>query len=96
MKQVALISDLHIEGENFQIDILSNDEEIAVAINGASIPKLGIPMKKLLSFARKQPFGTAQNISVVYNQKEIYHSGKSLFNRYNYTFFVKTFFKNLF
>lgn len=95
MKHVELISDLSIGGDNFQIDILSNQNEIAVAIQGATIPKLELPLKKLISFARKLPFGTNQKISVVYNQKEIYQSGKSLFFRYDYLFFLKTLFKNL-
>ncbi|PRY89018.1 hypothetical protein [Mongoliibacter ruber] len=96
MNPVEVISDLHIEGENFQIDVLSNKEEIAVAINGASIPKVGLPLKQLFSLVKNQPFSTNQTISVVYNQKEIYHSGKSLFSRYNYLFLLRTFFKNLF
>ncbi len=96
MKQITLISDLKIESENLQIDILSNDLEIAIAIKGDTIPKLDLPFRKLISLAGKQPFVTDQKISVVYNQKEIYQSGKSLFSRYNYPFLIKTFFKNLF
>lgn len=96
MHPVEVISDLHIEGENFRIDVLSNEKEIAVAINGARIPKIGLPLKQLFSIVKNQPFSTNQIISVVYNQKEIYHSGKSLFSRYNYLFLFKTLFKNLF
>jgi hypothetical protein len=95
MKQIRLISDLHIEGENFQIDVVSKEKEIAVAIQGEAIPKLGLPLKKILSIVRNQPFSTSQKISVVYNQKEIYHSGKSLFLRYDFIFFLKTILKNL-
>ncbi|EPA00282.1 hypothetical protein A33Q_0153 [Indibacter alkaliphilus LW1] len=96
MYPVQLISDLHIEGENFQIDVLSNESEIAVAISGASIPKIGLPLRQLISIARKQPFSTEQVISIVYNQKEIYHSGKSLLSRFNYFFLFRTLFKNMF
>jgi hypothetical protein len=96
MKQIQLISDLHIEGDGFKIDVLSNEEEISVAIQGASIPKFGFPLKKSFSLLRKLPFNTAQKVSVLYNQKEIYHSGKSLFSRYDFTFILKTLLKNLF
>lgn len=96
MKQIQLISDLHIEGDNFKIDVFSNEEVISVAIQGASIPKIGFSLKTLFSLLRKLPFNTAQKISVLYNQKEIYHSGKSFFLRYNFSFLLKTFLKNLF
>ncbi|ERM80260.1 hypothetical protein P872_22180 [Rhodonellum psychrophilum GCM71 = DSM 17998] len=95
MKQIQLISDLHIEGDNFKIDVFSNEEEISVAIQGASVPKIGFPLKKSFSILRKLPFNTAQKVSVLYNQKEIYHSGKSLFLRYDLIFFLKTILKNL-
>lgn len=96
MKQIQLISDLHIEGDNFKIDVVGNEEKVSVDIQGDSIPKIGFPLKKSFSLLRKLPFNTPQKISVLYNQKEIYHSGKSLFLRYNFSFFLKLFLKNLF
>lgn len=96
MYPVQIISDLSIKGDNFEVDILSNESEIAIAIHGASIPKIGLPLRQLFALAKKQSFNTDQTVSVVYNQKEIYHSGKSLLSRYNYFFLFRTLFKNLF
>ncbi|GAB2627638.1 hypothetical protein [Belliella aquatica] len=96
MRQVQLISDLHIEGDDLKIDVTSNKEIISVTIEGPSIPKIHFPLKKSLSLMKSIPFNTAQEISVVYNKKEIYQSGKSLFYKYDFLFFLKTFLKNLF
>lgn len=96
MRQVQLISDLHIEGDDLKIDVTSNKEIISVTIEGPSIPKINFPLKKSLSLMKSIPFNTAQEISVVYNKKEIYQSGKSLFYKYDFLFFLKTFLKNLF
>lgn len=96
MLQVQLISDLHIEGDDLKIDVKSNEEAISVTIEGPSIPRINIPLKKSLSLIKSIPFNTAQGVSVTYNKKEIYQSGKSLFYKYDFSFFLKTFFKNLF
>lgn len=96
MKEVQLISELHIESDEFQIDVRSNEKLISLRVEGPSIPKIGFPLKKSFSFFKSIPFNTAQDISILYNQKEIYHSGKSLFFRYDILFFLKTFVKNLF
>jgi len=96
MYPVQLITDLQIKSEFLEIDILSDEKEIAIAIVGEKIPKIDLPLKQMLSFLKNQPFSTNQIISVVYNQKEIYHSGKSLLSKYNYFFLVRTLLKNLF
>lgn len=96
MRQVQLISDLHIEGNDSKIDVKSNKEMISVTVEGPAIPKVNFPLKKSLSLMKIISFNTAQEITVVYNKKEIYHSGKSLLYKYDFLFFLKTFFKNLF
>jgi hypothetical protein len=96
MRQVQLISDLYIESDDLKIEVKSKEEMISVTIEGPSIPRINIPLKKSLSLMKSIPFKTAQEISVVYNKKEIYQSGKSLFYKYDFLFFLKTFFRNLF
>ncbi|WP_291779111.1 hypothetical protein [Cecembia sp.] len=96
MQPVQLIADLHIKNEYLEIDILSNEKEIAIAIIGESIPKIKLPLKQVFGIIKNNPFSTDQVVSVVYNQKEIYHSGKSLVSKYNYFFLLRTLFKNLF
>ena len=96
MRQVQLISDLYIESDDLKIEVKSKEEMISVTIEGPSIPTINIPLKKSLSLMKSIPFKTAQEISVVYNKKEIYQSGKSLFYKYDFLFFLKTFFRNLF
>ncbi|WP_194776116.1 hypothetical protein [Pararhodonellum marinum] len=96
MYPIQLISDLSLESDEIRITILSNEKEIAIAITGEAIPKIDVPFRKLYGMYKNFPLHTDQLITVVYNQKEIYRSDKSLLSKANWIFVIRTFFKNLF
>lgn len=97
MQALTIDADLSITSETHQITVLSNAEEIGVAISGSSIPKLGISSFKALKLLNSLPeINLNQRLTVVFNQKEIYRSDKSLFNQSNKLLLAKIFLKNLF
>lgn len=96
-KSISIAADLKIESDQHQIIILSNSEEIGISITGEAIPKLGISPFKALKLLRSLPaVQLDQRITIVFNQKEIYRSDKSLFKQSNLLLLIKLFFKNLF
>ncbi len=96
MKNIQLICDLKIQSEGLDITVLSNEQEIAIAIDGQQVPKLDIPLRKAFNIYKDLPFDVDQKVSVVFNKKEIYRSDKSLLKRYNAPFFIRFLFKNAF
>jgi hypothetical protein len=96
-KSISIAADLEISSPSHQIKVLSNAEEIGIAITGESIPKLGISSYKLLKLLRNVPsIEMDQRVTVVFNQKEIYRSDKSLFKQSTIFLLARVFFKNLF
>jgi hypothetical protein len=96
-RSTHITADLEISSDTHQVTILSNKEEIGIAITGDSIPKLGISPFKMMKFLRLIPaVEMEQRITVVFNQKEIYRSDKSLFQQKNTFLLVRIFLKNLF
>jgi len=96
MKTFQLISDLKIESEGITILIKGDENKISVLIESESMPKFSLPLRKIYSLYQSIPFDTDQLVNVVYNQKEIYRSDKSLLNKYNRLFFIRLFLKNIF
>jgi hypothetical protein len=96
-RSIHITADLEISSDIHQVTILSNKEEIGIAITGDSIPKLRISPFKMMKFLRFVPtVEMEQRITVVFNQKEIYRSDKSLFQQKNIFLLVRIFLKNLF
>jgi len=96
-RSIHITADLEISSDTHQVTILSNKEEIGIAITGDSIPKLGISPFKVMKFLRKNSAVLIdQRVTVVFNQKEIYRSDKSLFKQSNIILLARVFFKNLF
>lgn len=96
MKNIQLICDLKIQHQDLDITVLSDEHEIAIAIEGEQVPKLDIPLRKAFNMYKELPFSIEQKVSVVFNKKEIYRSDKSLLKRYNAPFFIRLLFKNAF
>jgi hypothetical protein len=96
-RSIHITADLEISSDTHRVTILSNKEEIGIAITGDSIPKLRISPFKMMKFLRFVPtVEMEQRITVVLNQKEIYRSDKSLFQQKNIFLLVRIFLKNLF
>lgn len=96
-KSISVAADLKIESDQHQIVILSNSEEIGISIKGERLPNLGISSFKALKLLRSLPaVQLDQRITIVFNQKEIYRSDKSLFKQSNLLLLTKLFFRNLF
>jgi len=96
-RSIHITADLEISSDTHQITILSNKEEIGIAITGDSIPKLGISPFKVMKILQDIPaVQMGQRIMIVFNQKEIYRSDKSLFKQSNIFLLARVFFKNLF
>ncbi|REG84441.1 hypothetical protein [Algoriphagus antarcticus] len=96
-KSISITADLIISSDSHQIIILSSADEIGIAITGDSIPKFGISPFKALKLLKGLPaVEMDQLVTVVFNQKEIYRSDKSLFKQSNIFLLVRVFFKNLF
>ncbi len=94
---ISVAADLTIESDSHKILILSDSEEIGIAIMGDSIPKFGISSLQAIKMLRSMPeIKLEQRLTIVLNQKEIYRSDKSLFNQSNKFLLVRLFFKNLF
>ncbi|MHA7130303.1 hypothetical protein [Algoriphagus namhaensis] len=97
MASLNIAADLNISSETHQITILSNDEEVGIAIQGETLPILGISSLRALKLLRSLPeMNLNQRIRIVYNQKEIYRSDKSLFRQSGKLTLLRLFFKNLF
>jgi hypothetical protein len=96
-KSISITADLEISSDSHQITILSSADEIGIAIKGDSIPKFGISPFKALKILKGLPaVELDQRVTVVFNQKEIYRSDKSLFKQSNLFLLARIFFKNLF
>jgi hypothetical protein len=96
-RSIHITADLEISSDTHQVTVVSNKEEIGIAITGDSIPKLGISPFKLIKFLRaNSAILIDQRVTVVFNQKEIYRSDKSLFKQSNIILLARVFFKNLF
>lgn len=96
-KSISIAADLEISSPSHQIKVLSDAGEIGISITGESIPKLGISSLKLLKLLRNVSFiQLDQRVTVVFNQKEIYRSDKSLFKQSSIFLLARIFFKNLF
>lgn len=96
-QSISISADLSISSQTHQITILSNEDEIGIAITGESIPKLAIsPIEAFRLFKRLPEIELNQLVTIVFNQKEIYRSDKSLFNQSGTLLLLRIFFKNLF
>ncbi|MFT7364858.1 MAG: hypothetical protein ACI9UV_003073 [Algoriphagus sp.] len=96
-RSIHITADLEISSDTHQVTVISNKEEIGIAITGDSIPKLGISPFKVMKFLRENSaILIDQRVTVVFNQKEIYRSDKSLFKQSNIILLARVFFKNLF
>jgi len=94
---ISIFADLNITSETHQITVLSNESEIGIAISGEKLPKLGFSSLKALKVLRSLPtVEMEQVLTIVFNQKEIYRSDKSLFQQSNIFLLARLFFKNLF
>ncbi len=94
MKSICIQSDLTLNSKNTEMSIISNSEEIAVAIYGTGIPELGIPLRKMAKWVKMNPYKTNQLITISFNRKEVYKSNKSIFKRYNLPFWVRFLVRN--
>lgn len=93
---ISISADLSITSDTHKITILSDDKEIGIAITGDKIPKLSIsPFEALKLFKRLPKLNMDQLITIVFNQKEIYRSDKSLFKQSGTFMLIRIFFKNL-
>ena len=96
-QSISISTDLSISSETHQITILSNEDEIGIAITGESIPKLAIsPIEAFRLLKRLPEVKLDQLVTIVFNQKEIYRSDKSLFHQSGTLLLIRIFFKNLF
>jgi hypothetical protein len=96
-KSISITADLEISSDSHQINILSSADEIGIAITGESIPKFGISLFRALKLLKGLPgVEMDKRVTVVFNQKEIYRSDKSLFKQSNLFLLARVFFKNLF
>jgi len=96
MKTLHVISDLKVESEGIIILINGNENELSVLIESESMPKFSLPLRRIYNLYKSIPFDTDQLVTIVYNQKEIYRSDRSLLNKYNRMFFIRLFLKNIF
>lgn len=96
MKMLQFTSDLKIENDGIIIIIKGDEGEVSILIESESIPKINFPLRKVYGLYKSIPFDTNQLVTVVYNQKEIYRSDKSLLTKYNRLFFIRFFLKNIF
>jgi hypothetical protein len=79
-RSIHITADLEISSDTHQVTVISNKEEIGIAITGHSIPKLGISPFKVMKFLRKNSAVLIdQRVTVVFNQKNIYISDKYIF-----------------
>lgn len=96
-QSISISADLSISSEMHQITVLSNEKEIGIAITGVSIPKLAIsPIEAFRLLKRLPEVQLDQLVTIVFNQKEIYRSDKSLFNQSGIFLLIRAFLKNLF
>lgn len=96
-KSISITANLDISSDLHQITILSSAEEIGIAITGDSIPNFGFSPFKAFKLLKGLPtVELDQLVTVVFNQREIYRSDKSLFNQPNLFLLARIFFKNLF
>ncbi|MDN3205489.1 hypothetical protein [Algoriphagus sediminis] len=97
MSLIHLEADLKVSSETHQITVLSNNDEIGIAVQGEGIPDLGISSFKALKLLRNLPeIELAQRIRVVLNQKEIFRSDASLLGQPGKFTLIQLFFRNLF
>ncbi|HAH37290.1 MAG TPA: hypothetical protein DEQ87_07750 [Algoriphagus sp.] len=90
---LTIAADLTISSETHELIVLSDSEEIGIAINGNGMPNLGISTWRLFKLLRSFPKANInQRIRIVYNQKEIYRSDKSLLRFSNVSALIRLLF----